>query len=122
VLTAGGRATAAQAHRAAAGGAVLPVPLATFAAISAGAVACALAGAASVGAGCGGPLPGSAVVAMVALAASGACCAAAPLYASLSPEAFLAFVLAWGAVVVADSAQFSALCAREVLPESSSCS
>ena len=61
---------------------------------------------------------GSARVAAVALATSGLCCLiVAGNGRKLSPEAFLAILLVWGASVVADSPQFSALSA-EAAPSS----
>jgi MFS family permease len=56
---------------------------------------------------------GSARVAAVALATSGLCCLViAGNGRKLSPEAFVAVLLIWGAAVVADSPQFSALSAE----------
>jgi hypothetical protein len=81
------------------------VALATFAVIGFGAIGCVGAGRMSRG-------YGNAVPAFIALAASGMFCWAAPLLPELSTGAALALLGVWGVVVVADSAQFSALSAR----------
>lgn len=60
---------------------------------------------------------GSATVARMSLALSGACCLVSPWALGWPfPVSFL-FLLVWGAAVVTDSPQFSALVARAVPPE-----
>jgi hypothetical protein len=54
---------------------------------------------------------GSKKIARFALVASGICCLLSPWVWSLSPVFFLAFMIFWGVMVVADSPQFSALVA-----------
>jgi hypothetical protein len=56
---------------------------------------------------------GSAPVAALALIVSGLCCfIAAAGWKQLSPQSFIVLLLVWGAAVVADSPQFSALSAQ----------
>jgi MFS family permease len=78
------------------------VALWAFIVIAAGFAGCAVGGIASL-------RWGSARVAAVQLAASGACCLASPLLYVAPEWLFLAFLVFWGVVVVGDSPQFSAL-------------
>ncbi len=81
------------------------VSLVAFVVIAAGFVGCAAGGLVSL-------RIGSARVAFAQLAASGLCCVASPwLFAAPTPV-FVAFLVFWGAVVVGDSPQFSALNAQ----------
>lgn len=85
------------------------VSAACFWAIAAGALGCA-----------GGGLLvrrwGSARVAQWQLAASGACCLAAPWLLQAPLPVFTAWLLVWGVTVAGDSPQFSALTARNAPP------
>lgn len=80
----------------------LDVSLWSFAAIAAGAIACA-------GGGILSTHIGSAPVAAVLLAISGLCCLLSPLLFDAGLPLFLAFLLLWGFSVSGDSPQFSAL-------------
>ena len=80
----------------------LNVSLGSFAAIAAGALACA-------GGGILSTRIGSAPVAASMLAISGICCLLSPFLFDASPPLFLAFLLLWGLSVSSDSPQFSAL-------------
>ncbi len=83
----------------------LSVPGLAFAIISTGALGCIVGGVMS-------RRVGSARVAALALAVSGLCCLIVAVgWKQLSPTAFLALLFVWGAAVVADSPQFSALSA-----------
>jgi hypothetical protein len=93
------------AHAAANGGRDLNVPLWAFVVIAVGFLGCAGGGLVSLRAG-------SARVAFVQLAASGACCVVSPLLFYAPTPVFLAFLLFWGVVVIGDSPQFSALNAQ----------
>jgi MFS family permease len=59
---------------------------------------------------------GSARIAQVQLAASAACCLAAPWMLAAPLGLFLAWLLLWGATVAGDSPQFSTLTARNAPP------
>jgi MFS family permease len=84
----------------------LSVPGLAFAIISVGALGCIVGGFMS-------RRVGSASVAAVALAISGLCCLIVAVgWRQLSPNAFLVLLVVWGAAVVADSPQFSALSAH----------
>jgi len=61
---------------------------------------------------------GSVPVATLALTISGACClVAAAAWRQLSPQTLVVLLLVWGAAVVADSPQFSALSAQAAPPD-----
>jgi len=59
---------------------------------------------------------GSARVAQVQLATSGACCLAAPWMLVAPLPVFMAWLLLWGATVAGDSPQFSTLTAQNAPP------
>ncbi|MFC4727280.1 MFS transporter [Coralloluteibacterium thermophilus] len=97
------------ATAAAVGGDPRTAAVLAFVAIAAGLVGCVLAGVAS-------DRIGRARTAAIALAVSGACCVLAG-FAHAAPLAlFLALALVWGASVIADSAQFSALVTEHADP------
>lgn len=89
-----------------AGGAV---SAASFWVIAAGFIGC-------VGGGLLARRLGSARVAHLQLATSGACCLAAPLMLVAPLPLFMAWMLLWGATVSGDSPQFSALTAQNAPP------
>lgn len=60
---------------------------------------------------------GSARVACLQLAASAACCVAAPLMLLAPVPVFMAWLLLWGATVAGDSPQFSTLTAQNAPPQ-----
>jgi MFS family permease len=84
---------------------VTQVAALTFSAFLAGAIACVVGGRVSI-------RIGEARVALVALIVSGLFCLLSPLAFVLPVAWLVVFVLLWGAAVIADSAQFSALSAH----------
>lgn len=83
----------------------------SFAIIAAGTIGCLLGGSLS-------KRFGSARVAAAALMLSGLCCLLFPwISTQASPVGLLAFLLVWGAAVVADSPQFSAIASKSCPPQ-----
>lgn len=83
----------------------------SFAIIAAGTIGCLLGGSLS-------KRFGSARVAAAALMLSGLCCLLFPWVSTqASPVGLLAFLLVWGAAVVADSPQFSAIASKSCPPQ-----
>ncbi len=82
----------------------------SFVVIASGAVGCIVAGRLS-------RRFGSPWVAAAALAGSGTVCLVYPFVSRLGPWPALAALVAWGILVIADSAQFSAIAARTCPPE-----
>lgn len=81
------------------------VALWSFAVIAIGTLGCVWGGHAS-------RKQGSAVVALISLAGSGLCCLLHPLMFAAPWPLYLGYLLVWGVLVIADSAQFSALTAQ----------
>lgn len=108
--------TLIESHAVVHGGVVLGnVALTSFTTIAIGSLSCTVAGVWSLHAG-RKRLPGSAVVAELNLLTSLVCCLLAPVYQHMSQYGFLVYLLIWGASVIADSAQFSSLCATYAHP------
>lgn len=91
------------------------VALTSFTTIAIGCISSTLTGVWSLYAG-RNVLPGSAVTAETNLLTSLCCCLLAPAYLFMSQGVFLFYLLVWGSAVVADSAQFSSLCAMYAYP------
>lgn len=91
-------------------GSDLNVSVWSFGIIAAGAFGCASGGEMSL-------RWGSARLAFWALTISAGCCLFSPFLYWLPPYIFLIVMLIWGATVVADSPQFSALVAQNAIPE-----
>lgn len=91
-------------------GNALDVSVWSFCFIAVGAVGCALGGELSL-------RWGSARTAFWALAISVCCCLLSPFISFFPTGIFLVFMSVWGATVVADSPQFSALVAQNAIPE-----
>ncbi len=84
------------------------IPLYSFLIISSGALACALSGYLS-------QKFGVKQIALAALVLSGFCCLLSPfIFMTDSIELFMAFLLFWGMVIIADSPMFSTLVAQNV--------
>ncbi len=90
-------------------GAAVNIPLLAFAVIAVGSIGC-------IGGGLISARMGSARVAFVQLAVSGAFCLASPLILSGPLVVVLVALVVWGIVVVGDSPQFSTLNARHAPP------
>ncbi|RXG23706.1 MFS transporter [Leeuwenhoekiella aequorea] len=86
------------------------IPLLAFLTLSIGAVSCALGGHIS-------KKTTSKSVALFSLSASGICCLVSPFLLLAPLWVFIVFILFWGAVVVADSPQFSTLIANNTIAE-----
>ncbi|NAS32647.1 MFS transporter [Flavobacteriaceae bacterium R38] len=89
----------------------LNVPLWSFIIIAGGGLACILGGYIS-------QRKGVKKTALAALTLSGICCLISPLFFMISSEiVFIAFLIFWGMVVIADSPLFSTLVAQNAVPE-----
>ena len=95
---------------------VLNVELTTFITIGVGGLGCLAAGFLSLYVP-SPQVPGSAFAAFMALFTSMICCFIAPLSSLMPPVVFFLYLLVWGTTVVADSGQFSSLCAVSAPPE-----
>ncbi|WP_028374994.1 MFS transporter [Leeuwenhoekiella sp. MAR_2009_132] len=87
---------------------LINVPLIAFSTLAIGAIACALGGHISA-------KRGSERVARFSLIASGLCCLLSPFSIYLPFWLFISFLLFWGAMVIADSPQFSTLVASNAI-------
>jgi MFS family permease len=95
-----------KAYNVAQPGALLNVPVLSFFVIGIGSLACVLGGYLS-------QLWGAKKTASIALFSSGVCCLVSPLVFQIeTPGIFVAFLLFWGMVVIADSPLFSTLVAQ----------